>query len=72
VANEWHVQEIKSLPKIKWEQEIPQVIGDEQCMNCTQNFPTVLDQGILQAIGDEQYVNCAQDIPMILEQGLPK
>jgi len=48
------------------------VIGDEQCVNYAQDFPTVLDQGIPQAIGDKQHANCVQDILMILEQGLPK
>jgi len=45
----------QNLHKIKWEQEIPQAIGDKQHANYAQDFPTVLDQGIPQAIGDEQH-----------------
>jgi len=62
----------QSLSKIKVGAEILQAIGDEQCTNCTQDFLTVLDQGIPQAIKDEQYMNCIQDIPITLEQGLSK
>src|SRR5712672_4684437 len=43
----------------------PQVIGDEQCANCAQDFPTVLDQGISQTIGDERHVNRIQGIGIV-------
>src|SRR5712675_1499470 len=50
----------------------PQVIGDKQCVNCTQDFPTVLDQGISQTIGNEQHVNHTQDNSTVLNQGIPQ
>jgi len=39
-------------------------------VNCTQEFPTVLDQGILQTIGDEQRVNRTQGNLTVLNQGI--
>src|SRR5712671_4803243 len=49
-----------------------QVIGDEQHVNCAQDFSTVLDQGIPQTIGDEQCTNHAQGNPTVLNQGIPQ
>jgi len=36
----------KGHPKIKWEQENPQAIGDKQYTNCAQDFPMILEQGL--------------------------